>query len=76
MLRFLFFLEGVRQEGILRESADVAAVERRILEYEQGNWLFVKLSFACIPFVILLFSSMILVVISLIIHLICRRKGV
>ena len=30
-------LAGVKVEGILRESADVALVEKRVAEYEQGE---------------------------------------
>jgi hypothetical protein len=33
---------GVGVEGILRQSADVEDVERRVREYEQGySWFFV-----------------------------------
>lgn len=32
------FLTGTKVEGILRQSADVEEVDRRVQEYEQGIW--------------------------------------
>lgn len=34
--QFLFLI-GTKVEGILRQSADVEEVERRVQEYEQGT---------------------------------------
>lgn len=35
---WLFFSTGTKVEGILRQSADVEEVDRRVQEYEQGIW--------------------------------------
>lgn len=34
----MFFSTGTKVEGILRQSADVEEVDRRVQEYEQGIW--------------------------------------
>jgi hypothetical protein len=34
----VFFSTGTKVEGILRQSADVEEVDRRVQEYEQGIW--------------------------------------
>lgn len=35
----LYFVAGTKVEGILRQSADVEEVERRVQDYEQGSFL-------------------------------------
>ena len=35
-----YFVAGTKVEGILRQSADVEEVDRRVHEYEQGCYLF------------------------------------
>ena len=37
---FLCNISGVRVEGILRQSADVDEVEKRVHDYEQGTSIF------------------------------------
>lgn len=34
-----YFVAGIKVEGILRQSADVEEVERRVQDYEQGTYL-------------------------------------
>lgn len=40
IMMFLCDMSGVRVEGILRQSADVDEVEKRVRDYEQGTRCF------------------------------------
>lgn len=49
---------GVKVEGILRQSADVEEVKRRIQDYEKGDFFGLNLLFSYLGYLRLVFGSL------------------